>query len=245
MLGTHNNSRTFSRRSLHGQVAHEIGLRIVRGDYQPGIVLPSEERFCTELEVSRTALREAFKVLSSKGMLEARPKRGTIVKPRESWNMLDPDVMNWSSLVGPKRDYIRSLNEFRSIIEPMAAQLAAERATDEQLEGIEAALEKMKGAQTGTPESIQYDLQFHQLILHASGNELLATLGYVIESAVEQSIRLAHTRRGVREDSLPLHESVYLAIKAHNSSEARAAMEYLIKKAIVDIQISLDQLRKT
>ncbi len=242
MLGTHNNSRTFSRRSLHGQVAHEIGLRIVRGDYPPSLVLPSEEKFCTELGVSRTALREAFKVLSSKGMLEARPKRGTIVKPRESWNMLDPDVLNWSFLAGPKLDHIRSLYEFRSIIEPMAARLAAERATDEQLTGIEAALEKMKGAQTGTAESIQYDLLFHQLILQASGNELLAPLGYVIESAVEQSIRLSHTRQGVRENGIPLHESVFIAIKSRNPSEARAAMDYLIKKAIVDIQISLDQL---
>ncbi|MDH5355607.1 MAG: GntR family transcriptional regulator, partial [Gammaproteobacteria bacterium] len=75
MFSKETTSRTFSRRSIHGQIAHEIGLRIVRGDYPPGSLLPTEDQFCTELEVSRTSLREAFKVLSSKGLLEARPKR--------------------------------------------------------------------------------------------------------------------------------------------------------------------------
>src|SRR3546814_11577418 len=52
-------SRTFSRRSIHGQIAHEIGQRILRGDFPPGAVLPNEAAFSVELKVSRTALREA------------------------------------------------------------------------------------------------------------------------------------------------------------------------------------------
>ena len=83
MLRSAANSRTFSRRSLHGQVAHEIGQRIVAGDLPPGCMLPTEEAASAELKVSRTAYREAMKVLSAKGLVESRPKIGTRVRGRD------------------------------------------------------------------------------------------------------------------------------------------------------------------
>src|SRR5579871_5277797 len=89
-------SRTFSRRSLHGQVAHDIGRRILGGLVKPGELLPSETELSQRLGVSRTALREAIKVLAGKGLIESRPKTGTRVRPRESWNFLDPDVLTWA-----------------------------------------------------------------------------------------------------------------------------------------------------
>jgi DNA-binding transcriptional MocR family regulator len=68
---------TYPRRSLHGQVAHEIGLRIVRGELAPGDILPNESDLSAELDVSRTtALREAFKVLAARGWSrQPRPAR--------------------------------------------------------------------------------------------------------------------------------------------------------------------------
>ena len=78
-------------RSLHGQVVRELGTRIVAGDLKPGDVLPREDALAESMQVSRNALREALKVLSAKGLIEARPKTGTRIRPMESWNQLDPD----------------------------------------------------------------------------------------------------------------------------------------------------------
>lgn len=237
-------SRTFSRRSLHGQIAHELGLRLVRGDYPPGSLMPTEENFCVELGVSRTALREAFKVLSAKGMLEPRPKRGTLVKPRSKWNMLDPDLLSWCFSAGPSISHVRHLYEFRAIIEPAAAAMAADRATDEQVVHIGKAFDAMATAETGTDESIKADLLFHQAILEASGNDLLIPLGFVIESALSQSIKLSHSREGARENSIPLHEEVFRAIKTRRPQAAREAMNILLNGASEDIEIALSLMEQ-
>jgi len=85
-------SRTYARRSLHSIVAHDLGTRIVSGKLAPGDVLPTEAALSESLDVSRTALREAIKILSAKGLIESRPKTGTRVKPRKSWTLLDPHL---------------------------------------------------------------------------------------------------------------------------------------------------------
>ena len=84
--------RTYPRRGLHGAVVHEIGVRIVNGDLQPGETLP-DNGFLIDADVSRTVVRETIKVLAAKGLVESRPKVGTRVRPRRDWNLLDPDVM--------------------------------------------------------------------------------------------------------------------------------------------------------
>src|SRR5262249_42971176 len=133
--------RTFSRRSLHGQVAHDIGRRILGGLVKPGELLPSETELSQQLGVSRTALREAIKVLAGKGLIESRPKTGTRVRPRESWNFLDPDVLTWAFDGNAAEHYIDELYELRRVIEPAAAAFAAERASVADIARMEAAFE--------------------------------------------------------------------------------------------------------
>src|ERR1700736_5785836 len=99
------------KRNLHGQVVHELGLRIVRGDYAPGKNLPNEEILAAYMAVSRTALREAVKVLTAKGMIVSRPKVGTRVRAQEFWNALDPDVLEWRCNSMPTGDFVRNLME--------------------------------------------------------------------------------------------------------------------------------------
>ena len=87
--------RTYSNRSLHGRLAHRIGMQILRGELPAGAALPSEDVWSAKLDVSRTALREAIKVLAAKGLIESRPRTGARVCARERWNFLDPDVLAW------------------------------------------------------------------------------------------------------------------------------------------------------
>ena len=126
----------YPRRGLHGEVVHTIGLQIVNGDLQPGDALPPEDDLTSDLSVSRTVLREAVRVLAAKGLVEARPKTGTRVRERGEWNILDPDVLSWRTEASDDHKLYEETTEIRLAIEPLAARLAATRATDEEVAGI-------------------------------------------------------------------------------------------------------------
>ncbi len=229
------NSRTFSRRSIHGQIAHEIGLRIVRGFYPPNSILPNEETQSANLNISRTAYREAIKVLAAKGLVLSRPKIGTRIRHKNEWNMLDPDVLSWCFAAGPSMNHARSLFEVRKIVEPAAAAMAAKRASEEQLTRIEKALDTMKSEAPGTDAGVAADLVFHQSILESSGNDLINSLGYVIESALTQSFKLSSHLPDAGKISIPLHEQVFQAIKSRDPARAQEAMDQLLGDAWKDI----------
>lgn len=229
-----NSERTFSRRSLHGQVAHEIGARIIRGELVPGETLPNETDLSQELKVSRTALREAIKLLAAKGLVESRPKTGTRIRQRSSWNMLDPDVLNWLVSDAAFEDYADDLFEMRRLIEPAAAAIAARRAGKKAIETIVAAYEDMAEAGEDIEAGVNPDLNFHQAILAATGNEFIAPLGALIDTALATSFRISSSRPGARINSLPRHKSVLDAIVAGDSEGARTAMELLLSEAMDD-----------
>ena len=104
--------------SVHASVANEIGLRIIRGDYPPGAILPNEAQWSETFSVSRSAVREAIKMLMAKGLLSSRPKVGSWVEPRERWNLLDRDVLGWYSMSPDKEEFLRIVQEFRHVKEP-------------------------------------------------------------------------------------------------------------------------------
>ncbi|MGK9231591.1 FadR family transcriptional regulator [Inquilinus limosus] len=234
-------SKTFSRRSLHGQIAYDIGVRIVRGDIPPGTVLPNESDLSTQFSVSRTALREAIKVLAAKGLVESRPKTGTRVRPRSEWNMLDPDLLAWQFATQPMERLAKDLFEIRQIIEPAAAAMAAERGDDGQREAISRAFADMEAAPDGDA-SVEPDLRFHQSILAASNNEFLQPLGALIETAMASSFRITNNAPGALQVSLPLHRAVRDAILAREPETARKAMRVLLEDAAQDMRRALPHI---
>ena len=121
--------RVFSPR-IHGTIAHDIGVEIVSGLRKPGDVFGGEIEASEALGVSRTAYREAIRILAAKGLVESRPKAGTRVTPRSRWNMLDVDVLAWTFEGEPDTDFIIDLFELRGVIEPAAAAFAAARRTE-------------------------------------------------------------------------------------------------------------------
>src|SRR5579875_1010215 len=123
--------RSLRRQNLSAQVVREIGLSIMRKEFQPGDALLSEPELSQQLNVSRPVLREALKVLAEKGLIESRPRTGTRVRPRTDWNLLDPEVLTWQYEVGPDPAFLEAVCEVRLMFEPMTARLAASRATAE------------------------------------------------------------------------------------------------------------------
>lgn len=228
-----------SHRGLLGHVANEIGVRIVTGRLPPGSVLPNEAALGAEFAVSRTVLREAMKVLGAKGLVEARPRTGTRVLPRNRWNLLDPDVLAWQVAGRSGRRFAEDLLEVRRIIEPAAAALAAERARPEDLAAIADAFRGMEKAGDDVKASIEPDIRFHTSILSATGNDLLLPLGALIGTALAAHFRLTALRPGAQGESLPWHWAVLDAIRCGDAAGASAAMRYLLGRTQHDENYSL------
>ena len=209
-------------KSQHGRIVSELGLAIVRGELQPGDKLPAEAQLLERYEISRPVLREAVRVLVAKGLVGSRQRAGAIVRPRNEWHMLDPDVLYWLIQAQPQRDFVQALLEVRQVFEPAAAALAARAATDEQLAGIASAYEGMAAATT-TAELLEPDLAFHRRIAEATGNDLLAYIGNMLSLALRESIILSSQLPNTHELSLPRHKAILTALQARDPLGARQA----------------------
>jgi DNA-binding FadR family transcriptional regulator len=227
-------------RNLHERIANTLGERIVGGIDPPGSALPTEVELCATLAVSRSALREAFKLLAAKRLIVSRQKVGTLVRPRAEWNMLDPEVLGWHLRAAPSDEFVTGLFEVRKIIEPSAAAIAAERRAADPVARIERAFAEMVRFQDGSGDLIAADLRYHQAILDATGNYFLASFGAVIESSLVASFRLSWTgARHTPEYSLRQHQGVMEAIRDGRASDAYAVMTQLLASAIEDVRESL------
>lgn len=221
-------------RRLHGAIAHKLGTDIVSGVYAPGTVLSSEVEFSEALDVSRGAFREAMQVLASKGLVESRPKAGTRVLPRVRWNLLDPDVLAWAFAGEPDPVFVRAIFELRAIVEPGAAQLAAERRDRDDLQAIKTALTAMRRHTLATEAGRNADRDFHDAILRATRNDALIVLSTTIGSAVHWTTQYKQRSRALPRNPIPDHAKVYDAIAAGDGEAAAAAMRVLVDLALED-----------
>lgn len=218
------------QQSLSDKVAGALGRRIVSGQHEPGDTLPTEPRIQAEFGVSRTAVREAIRLLSAKGLTYSRPKTGTRVRPMAEWNMLDPDVLRWHLDEEPTESFIQALFEMREIIEPAAAAFAAERATAEEITTIAAAMDGIEREERASPRQIQADIDFHMNILEASRNPMLRSVGALIESALELTFSISW-RTAMAEDAVLQHRAVYDAIREKKPEDAFLAMRRLLRNS--------------
>lgn len=217
----------------HAAVVALIGRDIVNGKYAVGEILPFEEEFVEKLNVGRGVIREAIRVLAAKGLVETRPKRGTQVLSSSMWQLLDPEILFWR--IGQNFDpkFLRDLTDLRSIIEPAACALAAERASDPELQLIAALARELNYAKDDEIAFIEADLKFHRAILQSTHNDIFVQIGVAIESvlrlSVEVTVGIGHGRR------IEEHEKVANAICNRQASKARNAMAELIGLNVLDI----------
>ncbi|WP_373683011.1 FadR/GntR family transcriptional regulator [Paraburkholderia sp. UYCP14C] len=212
---------------LHGRVTQLLATSILRGDYAPESILPREAELMETFGVSRTVLREALRTLTSKGLIESRPRVGTRVRVKSAWNLLDADLLDWYSRVAEPMTFALKLQEMREMIEPYAAGLAAAAYTDDTLGALTAAHAAMVAARN-VDEWVRADLQFHLCVLTACSNELLIPLGALIERTLEAQLRLNAKRADVFNASLAEHTAVFDAIRSRDATAAYAAMAALL-----------------
>lgn len=214
---------------LFGQVAQKLAVAIITGAVKAGELLPNEDDLRSDISVSRTAYREAVKVLTAKGLVEARPKSGTRAAPRDSWNLLDPDVLSWHFEADPNEKFIRDLFELRRFAEPAAAKLAALRRTPADIARIEAAYRGMSDNPPFADATIRADLAFHEAVFAASHNATLQCLASAVAATVQWSMLLKSVNgREVFITSLVDHERVLDAIIQRDGDLASARMTALV-----------------
>lgn len=229
-------------RGVHGQTVEALARRILTGRLPEGAILDLTG-LQAEFDVSLTALREALRVLAAKGMVDARPKRGTFVRPRSAWNLLDGDVLRWQSARPRRPGLFDDLHELRSIVEPGAAGLAAARATGADLAALDAALSAMAAAGDDPAAAVVADLAFHRALLAATHNELIQRMEVVIETGLAERDRMVHGALGPT-DPVPDHRAVVDAIRRRNPARAARAMGELLDRAREDVERTLGEDRQ-
>lgn len=212
--------------SLAEQVADQLRRRIAEGEFPIGALLPTEHELSRELGVSRNSVREGLRSLVHAGLLGARAGYGTFVTATSD---LAPALARRL-----ERDRAADVAEVRLVLEREGARLAASRAAPEQIEALTEALAARRAAGDGR-EYAAADLAFHQLLLEASGNLLLAEL-YRGAGGVEQGLQpllLTSTHPATVIPGLSAvdaaHDALVEAIAARDPDAACAAAEHMVR----------------
>jgi DNA-binding FadR family transcriptional regulator len=228
-----------SGRRLRGAVAHYLGTAIVSGQIKPGSRLTGEVENAEALNISRGAYREAVQVLTAKGLVASKPKDGTRVLPRSSWNLLDPMVLAWAFVGEPDVGFVRDLFELRAVVEPAIARMAAERRDKADIRLMKKALTDMRRHTLATDEGRAADREFHESMLRAARNEVMMSLAASIGSAINWTTIFKQRSRALPRDPVPDHVRVFDAIVEGDGEKAARAMQALIDLAHKDTRAAM------
>ncbi|WP_045856963.1 FadR/GntR family transcriptional regulator [Teredinibacter purpureus] len=227
--------------NLSYRMAQELGRAIICGEFKSHDSLPTEAELCEKFGVSRTAVREAVKMLSAKGLIASKPRQGIRVLPEEDWNIFDADLLRWSLEGNPSMQVLKEFLQMRIAIEPEAAALAARNTEPDRLINIASALERMGSAEEGSAEALEADIDFHISILYASDNRFYIRMRDFIRTALNVSIVHTNVIKGDFSATLEEHAKVYRAIENQDAPAAKEAMLFLIDEALSFIESELQK----
>lgn len=208
-----------SEKNLSYLIAEQLGKKILFGDYPPESILPGELELSEQFQASRTAIREAIKMLAAKGMLLPRPRIGTRIMPSANWNYLDQDLLKWWMSGDNLNHVIQHFHFVRLAIEPQACFLAALHATEQQKYTLQ--LFAMEMAQLDKEFErqrwIEVDYQFHQAIYHSCGNPFLISFASLFRSAYQNYFDAITKDEVIEVDT---HQQLVNAIVAGEAQKA-------------------------
>jgi len=222
-LSNHQLFKTVGTKSrLVDRVVGEIEELIISGQLQPGMKLPPERELTEQLGVSRTVVREASHILVAKGLLDSRPGVGTTVR-----KMTENQVAESLSLLLKTRAEDASffdLCQVRRILEVEIAGLAAQQATEEEIEHLKQVVAEMERVQD-TPKLLSTkDTDFHRALAQTSHNPILVVFVDLIRDLMREYSELINPHIDPRKHVLPDHHRIVEQIAAKNVEGARQAM---------------------
>ena len=219
--------------SLVKRVVNQLVTGIVNGEYQDNI-LPPQVILSKQHGVSRTIMREALSILISRRMLDVRPKTGTRIKPAGEWLIIDSEVAEWRLRARPDSDCIRRLLEFRALVDPPAAALAAVHANRHQRIAINAAYQRLMHASPSEALQSAAEEALQAAIVEASGDEVLRQMGSVVRVGIrtmKAALRTQpHALPRVPDSQLGDYARVVRAIETSDRDGARTAMSQVLAR---------------
>lgn len=216
-----------AQRNLSYLLAEKLGQRILAGEYAAGDILPGEIELGDLFGVSRTAVREAVKILAAKGMLLPRPRIGTRVLPRHQWNYLDQELLSWWVTRENFDDVMSHFLVMRTSLEPQACALAAVNATQDEKYELVLLMEEMSALNKHFDRErwVAVDAQFHRHIYEISGNPFLSSFANLFSSIYQNYFRAILSDEVVK---VAPHQAIVDAILASDSSRALSACQQLL-----------------
>jgi GntR family transcriptional repressor for pyruvate dehydrogenase complex len=205
------------------EVVSQIHELLMDGKLKKGDRLLPEREMAKELGVSRPALREALFALESTGFIERRKSGGCFVRKFSS-----NDLIN--SIVSSKSDkqLFMDLLEVIEVLESKTVELAIERATGQDLQRIDEAIEMMESPGVGS--GVEADIRFHLYIAVASHNEIIFKLMKNIENLLYSTRKQTLELPGRKEESIIEHKQIFQAIKEKKRERAVQAMRFHIRR---------------
>lgn len=221
---------------LHGSVVQTLGRRIAAEDLPAGSRLRVED-LSAEFGVSRTVVRESLRALEAKRMVGARPRVGTLVLPRERWNLIDPDVITWRMAGGAADTLLLELLDLRRAVEPLAARRFALGHDEHGLRALQRSVDLMDAAvRAGDVDAFSVaDAQFHRLVVAHSGNEIFGQLVDAVVGALEARRRLRLMPAQLDLEVVASHAAVVTCLAAGDAEAAEEAVRTIADVASSEI----------
>ena len=223
---------------LYGHVVESLGSQIVGGHLPTGFTLVTDY-ICEQLGASRSVVREAIRTLGAMGLVDARPQVGTRVTSQESWDLLNPRVIQWRAAGADYLVQHRELLELRLGLEPVAARLAATRASDSDTQALIACAETMVECvdRQDSRTFFELDGRFHRILMRSGGNAVLAQFADTVAAVLEA--RSTDARPGVNvleRESADLHLLLARAVADRNVELAEQHARVVVSRTLAGFQ---------
>ena len=216
-----------AQKNLSYVLAEKLAQRILAGKYMPGSILPGEMELGEQFGVSRTAVREAVKTLTAKGMVLPRPRIGTRVMPQSNWNFLDQELLSWWMTEENFHQVVEHFLIMRSSLEPQACLLAAVQGSAEQKAQLNTLMDEMTFLKQhfNRQRWIEVDMSWHEQIYAMSGNPFLTSFASLFHSVYHTYFTSITQNDVVKLDQ---HQAIVDAIQESDGQRALLACQVLL-----------------
>lgn len=230
---------------LYARVLDCLGTEICDGRLATGSVHFIDD-IAERYAVSRPVVREVLRVLASMGLVESRRRVGVAIKPADTWNVFDPQVIRWRLASSDRMAQLRSITELRTAVEPQAAALAAVRADPHQASDLVGLAAKMWAAGKAGDEAsfLELDIEFHAHVLLMSGNEMFIKLQHLVAEVLAGRHHYHLMPMYPDQEALQLHQDVASAIQRGDGERARDAMVRIMVQAMLEMSSLWEDLSR-
>jgi GntR family transcriptional repressor for pyruvate dehydrogenase complex len=207
---------------LFEMVASRLADLILSGELKPGAKLPSEHDLADQFDVSRNVVREGLRSLAQQGLVAVRSGDGVYVQAPDQSTVIE--ALSSYLQLNRARDWVEELYEVRRMLEAEIVVLAARRATPEDVQDLEAGVERMRAHKSDQQEWARADWDFHRALARASHNSLLSVLSSGLCKQALMAFEEGWRHPKAYESGLRFHAEIIKYVRAHDSEGARETM---------------------